>query len=147
MTVNVLGYGYRVGQSATASNNFDIEPDGAGGLLITNVGTGKQTQILPSGAIKDPRVMVDVTASRALSTPYTNNTDYPIEVMVGTNNQTVSGHGMYGALAGVGPVAFGRSGGGGTTAGIQLTVPAHATYNVTTDSGTIAFWFELRMPA
>ena len=80
----------------------------------------------------------NVTASRAASTTYTNNTGRPIQVSI-----TLNGTGPGNRILTVGGVTFSRDLSNTTNASVSfdVIVPVGATYSF---SGTFSSWNELR---
>lgn len=86
----------------------------------------------------------DVTASRAFSTTYTNNTGQPIQVIVGAQTSG-GGGGVYFSVNGLSlPPSWSHTGAVGTTSAAVI-VPPGATYSASS-YGSVSYtgWFELR---
>lgn len=102
------------------------------------------TSAAPTNGIGYNQTWTDVTASRALSTTYTNNTGKPIQVQVGAQTSG-SGGGVYITVDGVTISPSWTH-----TASIQTTsaaaiVPPGSTYSASIyGTGTYFSWFELR---
>ncbi len=87
----------------------------------------------------------DVTASRALSTTYTNSTGRPILVILGLSSTSTGDFSTAVTVAGVvlpGVVAYGT--GAGYQTPICFVVPAGATYSVVGSNASLGKWVELR---
>ena len=95
----------------------------------------------PIGGSGSNQTWQNVTASRALSTTYTNSTGRPIFVIVGPAgniNQTITF-----TVSGVNAYSMPGSGSGiGMPAAV--VVPAGATYSCTFSNGSLSLWTELR---
>lgn len=142
------------GKSTLAVNNVllgngtsaiqEVAPGTSGNILTSN-GTTWISQARPEG-IGEGQTWVDVLASRANATNYTNNTSKPIMVNFGI----ASTNGFNKIRATVGGVLVAShdevtpssTSGGGS---VSFIVPVGATYNITC-SGTFSrlFWAELR---
>jgi hypothetical protein len=88
----------------------------------------------------------NVTASRALSTTYTNSTGRPIMIAVHGQRTTASTTTLSISLNGGTSFIFcsGNNSGGGSQGNGSLIIPAGTTYNVTSSDGVIENWQELR---
>lgn len=87
----------------------------------------------------------NVTASRALSTTYTNTTGKPICLNIqttGANNTAVD---ISANIGGAGLMMIARDSSAGTAQTVgSVIVPTGATYSVSMTNATIAAWWELR---
>lgn len=86
----------------------------------------------------------DVTASRALSTVYTNTEDAPIMVHINVTGDTANGRGIDVEIDGV-VMIEGRSQGSGYGPSVEFIVPPGSTYEAIGEfTGTLTQWSELR---
>jgi hypothetical protein len=94
--------------------------------------------------VQATRTWQDMSASRALDTEYTNTNSYPIEVSVCLS--TADSHLAYLEVSSVSVVVITGLASQGITHNIRATVPAGATYKITTSLGTytVVIWAELR---
>jgi len=119
-----------------------VAPSTSGNVLVSN-GTTWASSTAPSLGVG--QTWQDMTASRALSTNYTNSTSRPIYVSV-RSNRTGGGAGIAMIIDGftvysdykLAPVTRSFE---STAVGI---VPVSSVYSVTMDGVSIAGWFELR---
>lgn len=121
-----------------------VAPSTSGNLLTSNGTTW--TSAAPAGAIGVGQTWQDVSASRALTTSYTNSTGKPIQVSVNARSST----GAY-IQASVGGVTLIGSDNGGTTGPrmfISFVVPNSVSYSITFSAGSLVSgslqWAELR---
>jgi hypothetical protein len=88
------------------------------------------------------QTLQNVTASRALSQPYTNSTGKPIVLYIYGAVGTGGGLNEYlnGNLVG----SSGNAGTGNAAVFISYIVPNGMTYEITASSSSITSWYELR---
>jgi len=119
-----------------------VAPSTSGNVLMSN-GTTWASSTAPSLGVG--QTWQDLTASRALSTNYTNNTSRPIYVSV-RSNRTGGGLGITMVIDGF--TVYSDYKLAPTTRSFESTavgiVPIGSVYSVTMDGGSIAGWFELR---
>lgn len=148
----------QIGQSGTATQNFNIRAPLDGTLRLSRGNAGAETSDpikveannditlagnLLSGVLGAGQTYQDLTASRVAGTTYTNTTGKPIAVSV---YQT--GGGSNGTIAlTVGGVQISVGGNGSTQLTYQTAygiVPNGATYVVNVTGQSITKWTELR---
>jgi len=142
--------------TADNSGDLNIQSGGATKIAVTSTGAAVTGTLSASGGftgnaatasnvLGNGQTWQDVTASRALSTTYTNSTGRSIEVFItirGTANSAI-----YSCTVSINGTVYGRVGGFGNTvyAGGTYIIPAGATYAFA-PSGSLALdqWSELR---
>lgn len=140
----------QVGQSPTAENNLTLIANGDGTFTFARGNAdapGATIATIDAGGnliAKDPRVLLDVTASRAVGGLYTNDTDVVVKVYINFNSAT-AGDGLKLSLNGTAVVTtyYDAVASG---LGATLDVPPGATYKATGASPTIVKWLEYRLP-
>lgn len=154
MVANVITTGVQVGQSGTPANNFTVRTLDDGSLRISRGNAGAETSdvlvIDSSGNFSTAPVLgvgqtwQNVTASRALSTTYTNSTGKPIQL--GVTAYCNTGGNINLVTGGLTMQFVGGSATGGTFLGFcSAIIPNGATYSITgAPSTSIGTWMELR---
>jgi hypothetical protein len=115
--------------------------DGTNGVTFPNASTQIQGAGIGTGATA--QTWQDLTASRALSTTYTNSTGYPIMVVIAFAASTADGQLT---LTINGSVVL-YSGSGYTTnghGGLSAIIPSGNTYRAAGTVNSIQSWCELR---
>lgn len=148
----------QIGQSGTASQNFNIRAGGDGTLRFERGNAGSpiseplrietNNDLTPlgnilAGVLGAGQTWQDVKASRAVNTTYTNTTGKPIVV-----HAVVSSTAAASAVITISGVALISSAQATATANIAITaiIPPGATYSVGVNGGTATLgnWLELR---
>jgi hypothetical protein len=129
------GSGTSAVTTASASDIVTI----IGSTAVTNATNGLNT-------IGYSQTWTDVSGSRALNTTYTNSTGKAISVNVYASAASVSSTTISATVGGAGPfiIAFNTNSGGGVGACGNVIVPIGATYNITSNNGSLSQWWELR---
>ena len=138
--------------NGTATPSF-VAPSTSGNVLTSNGTTW--TSVAPNSPIGVDQTWQDVTASRAISTTYTNSTGRPIQVSVSVNSTTNSGCYVRFYINGVVVARQGaaQSSSLDARANVSLIIPNGNTYKIenadqagNNGQGQIALqtWFELR---
>ena len=152
MSLLKLG-GIQIGQSNTASNNFHWRnlldgllrlSRGNAGSPITDVMRVKADNSVEfPGGVASGRAWVDVTASRAVATTYTNSTVNDIEVQV-TGNITLTAGGSMDVIVDGVTISNSLTYASGCRNTESFTVNPGSTYRVNMTNATLSKWVELR---
>lgn len=142
----------RLGDSATPSKNFIISvPDIPDGTLTIERGDGTDVLTIDAaGKVAFPgnvQSWKNVTATRVAGTPYVNDTPFPIEVAItSVNTGPTANSACLTAVVGGELVQRAQAYGVYVNSWLNFTVPAGATYSVSTTGGVlgIELWKELR---
>ncbi len=127
-------------QNATLAGALTV-PGALTAGTVSGAGTGLTgTASSLNAGIGVGQTWSNVTASRALSTTYTNSTGKPIQVSI-----TINGSGAGSSTLTIGGVALYNAAHSASANGFwSAIVPAGATYSITATSATLGGWAELR---
>lgn len=137
----------QLGESANPADNFFLRAEGDGALSITRCSDGRVAALIGAdNKVTFPgnaQTWQNVVTSRALNTPYTNDTHNPIKVSIfgscSVDNAfaaTIDGV----PYSVIGSIAYAA----GKSSNIYFEVPAGKTYSVTAPAGALSYWRELR---
>ena len=123
-----------------------ISPSTTGNVL-TSDGTNWASAAPASGVGKSGTTWNNVSGSRSLSTSYTNNNSYPIQVNVGVtaggiNTTTTATITVGGVTVASNRVTVGNNIGSDCICSISAIIPPGTSYTVT-GAGTVSYWAEL----
>ena len=119
-------------------------PDGLGGSIV--IGGQERLVFEADGSVRAPfnaRAWTDVTASRAIGTTYTNNSQFEIELYVVASSANANWRAWIesNGLSFFGSTALNI----GNPTLVQVTIPAGATYRLNPSGLTsLSSWYELR---
>lgn len=89
---------------------------------------------------------VDVSASRAVNTTYTNSSEAPIMVFVSASGNAFANRHLRAFVDGmnIGLQIISVNGDGDAPGSVSFVVPSGSTYSVSTEGGSITFWYEFK---
>lgn len=143
----------QLGLSTTPANNFTLDASADNGTMkLARGNAGATTQdvmtVNAAGKVTFPQnaqTWQDVTASRAVATPYTNTTDQPIQVSISCNLGASAGVVSFG-IGAVVVSSVGFAAAGNVALITNAVIPVGVSYRLDGSGGTPSNikWLELR---